>query len=379
MNKIIRFLSSEAIENCITCLNYKIDAIDFYGYKVTIDEEKLNIKKFLHEDCKLDEENINFYQIDDKELDVLTNYIKKHINLDDINLIDMTGCEGICQIALSNIAYEKVIPMHLHDVRKNIAYNIDDKLGDGILGIKKDIKKMNLDKYIKMVGGIINHEKHKSSKDDIFSENSLNLSRVKNKYNKQWTAFGKIIQGCCASKLLFKTNELSKRIKGTGNKISIGIVNSILYDLKEYNLIKNCVINANGFEFSFVDNDVKECVCDPGTVLERDVYRQELKTQNNVAIACNLDWDGVIEENDFEDVYNEVDVLRLDGYVLTFISCKDTKEISNMALYELETVTRRFGGKYSKMKLVAGQNPSSHAIKRAKTIGIELVKYESDL
>ena len=68
-------------------------------------------------------------------------------------------------------------------------------------------------------------------------------------------------------------------------------------------------------------------------------------------------------------------MLALHGNVLTFISCKSGSMDSNKALnamYELETVARRFGGKYVK-KVLAIMKPMGRVyLERAKEMGIEV-------
>ena len=75
------------------------------------------------------------------------------------------------------------------------------------------------------------------------------------------------------------------------------------------------------------------------------------------------------------DVLNEIDVLALKGNVPVFISCKTGKMgPSNTlhALYELQTVAERFGGKYAKKVLVTSRMPADVYIKRAEEMNIEI-------
>ena len=89
----------------------------------------------------------------------------------------------------------------------------------------------------------------------------------------------------------------------------------------------------------------------------------------------HLDWDGVIEDNPQSDVLNEIDVLTMAGNIPTFISCKNGKLDTNgklHALYELETVAQRFGGKYARKVLVVRHEFGSVHEERAGELGIEV-------
>lgn len=84
-----------------------------------------------------------------------------------------------------------------------------------------------------------------------------------------------------------------------------------------------------------------------------------------------IDWDGVIHEEQGVDVLNEIDVLSLYGNVPVFISCKGGS-VDRNALYELDAVVSRFGGKYIKKVLVLSKELSRGHALRAREMGIEV-------
>jgi len=88
-------------------------------------------------------------------------------------------------------------------------------------------------------------------------------------------------------------------------------------------------------------------------------------------VGVHIDWDGKLHEGQGEDVLNEIDVLSLCGNVPVFISCKGGS-VDQMALYELDTVASRFGGKYAKKMLVVARELSKAHALRAEEMGIEV-------
>ena len=73
---------------------------------------------------------------------------------------------------------------------------------------------------------------------------------------------------------------------------------------------------------------------------------------------------------------NEIDVLVLKGTIPTFISCKSgilNSKTALRALYELDVVASRFGGKYAKKVLVTTEEIGPIYQDRAAEMGIELV------
>ena len=68
-------------------------------------------------------------------------------------------------------------------------------------------------------------------------------------------------------------------------------------------------------------------------------------------------------------------MLKLNGYVPTFISCKSGKmgpQQTLHALYELDMVAKRFGGKYARKVLVTARGVNEIYMERAKEMGIEV-------
>jgi hypothetical protein len=129
------------------------------------------------------------------------------------------------------------------------------------------------------------------------------------------------------------------------------------------------------YYYRFKNADVKDWLWKSGSILELYVFLQEKKKNADCCVGVYLDWDGIIQPQPGLDVFNEIDVLTLQDNVLTFISCKSGKLAGNQALhamYELETVAERFGGKYAR-KVLAIAYPLSEAYRnRASEMRIEI-------
>lgn len=369
MSTLIKYLSSEAIENCALCLNYQFDNVIFFANENTKDEEQSNISSFLLNECNV--KNVDYRIIDSKSVELLINSINEVLKTDTY-FIDLTGCDGICHVAFNSVGLDKNIPLFLYDIRNLELYSLN-KCDYGIEVVKQQTINMNIEKYIRMVGGIVRDNENNSISENVFNK----LDAIKNKYEQIWKAFSCCMQKCNTyneDNLLEANNDdvysLSVLSK---NEISCDQIFNILDDLNKNNLIKEYIHNDNGFNFKYIDEEIRKIILKTGTILEYETYFYEKKLASDCAVSINLDWDGIIEDNTNGDVKNEIDVLRLDNYELTFISCKDTKKIEKENLYELETVARKFGGKYSKMKLVCSGFVSDTDKKRAKLIGIEVI------
>ena len=131
------------------------------------------------------------------------------------------------------------------------------------------------------------------------------------------------------------------------------------------------------FQFRYKNELIKSCIWDSGSVLELHTYKNLAEDFDDCMIGVHLDWDGVIHEGIGEDVCNEIDVLAIKNGIPTFISCKAGKLNPNTtlhALYELQTVTERFGGKYAKKCLVTVSDIAPNYRERAEEMDIELIR-----
>lgn len=369
MNILLKFLSLEAIDNCITCLNYDIDEVIFFGYDYIILEEKKNIKNFLDKYCKSKSTFINISNLKVNEvIEVIENNIKDNNNY----YIDLTGADGLSSVALNRVGYKLNILMHIYDLKNNVFLNIDDDLGSLLSGLKLNKKEIGIKEYIEMVGGCIREFEIKANKEatDIYMNK---LTDVKNRHTNNWMEFVSTIQ-------LFRNNYKDEKHVYSLNifndlKLPLDKFVEIMKDLVKEGLIKNIINEDKRFEFDYISTNIKQTIKEAGSILENEVYKIEKKISDDVMVGVPLDWDGVIS-NDNVDVSNEIDVLSLKGYELTFISCKDTRALDNSYLYQLETVTRRFGSNYSKMILVTTCEYKENIKKRAELIGIELLTFD---
>ncbi len=137
--------------------------------------------------------------------------------------------------------------------------------------------------------------------------------------------------------------------------------------------------------FTYKNEQVKRCLMKEGQALEMKVtvcaYRAREKdgtpSYQDVKNGVCIDWDGLIHEGrDALDTENEIDVMMMHGLIPVFVSCKNGA-VKMDELYKLQTVARRFGGKYArKVLIVTGLESGRHARalkERARDMHIRLV------
>ncbi len=158
----------------------------------------------------------------------------------------------------------------------------------------------------------------------------------------------------------------------------------LLEELAEEDLLLGYSQDKEVFSFCYKDHQVRRCLTKAGQILELMIAAEAMIAQmdgqpvyHDVATGVYLDWDGRLAEYG-ADTSNEVDVLLMKGAIPVFISCKNGR-VETEELYKLNTVARRFGGKYAKQVLVASELDkmgvkAHHLRRRAKDMGIRILE-----
>jgi hypothetical protein len=381
------FLSDEPIENVITCMRFKVDKVVFLGFYDTIVKRKDSTKNFLKKYCGVNE--VIFLPLSERKLPSILEGMKKAIDQEKSHgtriFFDITGGEDLLLVAFGMLAKEYSLPIHFYDVAEDKLVELDEGAKDNISVDAPQRKvELNLDSYAEMMGVKLNYHLQKEAKADHgpeFAADSEKIFRIAKEYDQYWNAFCYFVtKTMSASEDLWVNasdeiviEELSKR-GGLFN--NTGILDEILDVLSEEGLILG-LEHGSRYRFRFKNEVVKSCIAETGSPLEFHVFYQNKEVYDDCRIGIHIDWDGEIHDQD--DVFNEIDVLCLNGIIPTFISCKSgnmTAPEKLGALYELETVARRLGGKYAKKRLMTTREFGSLYEERAKNMGIEVAVAE---
>ena len=376
----IEFLDVEPIENVITCLNYKVDKVVFFGYEDVIAQRGESTALFLKKHCDVSE--VEFYTMSETNLDEVMEEMSLVIEKEQADgnqvFFDVTGGEGLMLLAFGALSEKKQLPMHMFDVEKGWLYELNSDVKPTLSEcVAKDKKNMNIDLFIQMHGGVVNNSMHKDTKsldDPDFEKDSIALWEICNKYKKTWNIFCEFLREYCQpGPGLSVTMDLAdvKAKIATKSKYNKQDMTNIFVECGELGVLENLHSDGNVCTFKYKSAKIQDQLWDAGSILELHTYMEYKDGSDDCLVGVHIDWDGTIHGGWGRDTVNEIDVLALKGYIPTFISCKNGN-VDQMALYEIETVANRFGGKYAKKVLVAPQGMNkSHRI-RAREMNIEV-------
>lgn len=383
----IEFLGNEPIENVITSMNYKMDKTIFIGYQEVIEEYKDQTSRFLKKRCGVKE--VIFRKVSESNLsdvlDVMRETIDAELAQGHQIYFDVTGGESLVLVAFGMLSNKYNLPIHLYDIEEDKLIELNPQLSNSIskTAVENSVE-MNLDLFIEMRGAKIDYRKHKDLKSEGNPEFLTDVEKLwgvlKQKRNC-WNPFCNILkQHFRPSGDSLYTNvsakEVAEIVRKKGAIDSLNDFDDILKKLEIIGVLREVNCGKNGqYSFAYKNRTIKDCLWEGGSILELHTYLELKEQSDDCSVGVHIDWDGVVHAQNGVDVVNEIDVLTLKGNIPTFISCKSGKMDSDPALhalYELETVSKYFGGKYAKKVLAITQEMGDVYRKRAKEMGIEV-------
>lgn len=376
----IEFFDIEPIENVITSLNYQMDKTIFFGYEEVMKPYRDSVEKFLKTVCAVRE--VEFYPVSSVDLtgiiQVISDVVQKEKAQGNHVYFDLTGGESLPLVAFGILAKTFAAPMYMFDIRTNELREFC--CGESALSVvasKRQIK-MNLDQFISLYNGVINYRQKKSFKS--VSEDSAadieNMWKLSRNYGDKWVHYASVLRKFPPDGAMTVKVE-SQRFVGEFRKNpragKIKDFHKFLAECGQLGFLKVFAAGKKGYHFRYKDSVIKELFWDSGSILEMYAYLLESRREETAdcRVGVHIDWDGVIHSGGNQDVLNEIDVMAIRNNLPVFMSCK-IGHVDQMALYELETVANRFGGKYATKILATAQIPSEGHMRRAKEMGIEV-------
>ena len=377
----IEFLDHEPIENIISSLHFKFDKTIFFGFSEVIEAKKEITKNFLKKYCGVKE--VSFICLPEYQLDSILAAMRKVVEQELIRknevFFEVTGGESLILIAFGMLAESFKAPMHSFEIetQKLIELNRENVTPISEVAPRQQIK-LNLDMFIEMQGGKINYRLHKGAKNlenPEFEKQIEALWDISSKYGEKWNFFADFLRRCCGPDADLLVDVTGKQVMAAYRKVnrfqSIRELGRILADCALAGVLEDFVHTKDQLSFRYKDEKIKDILWDAGSILEMHTFMEERKNADDCMVGVHLDWDGVIYNHSLKDTLNEIDVLSLKGVIPTFISCKNGS-VNQMALYELQTVADKFGGKYAKKVIAAPQGLNDTHSLRAKEMGIEI-------
>lgn len=385
MNVNFEFFDKEPIENLITCLNYKMDKVIFFGHSDLMNQERIeNTRNSLKTICGITD--VKFVEMSKSNLYRVIEVLEKEIQMEKNRgsncFFDLTGGEGLILVAMGILSTRFEAPMHQYDVWKNELNTFNNREFPGLEELAEPRKiQLTLDDVIAMWGGSINYRQQKVVKsqmeDPVFKEDFQKLWSVARKDSRRWNGLSGVFKKLLNKEdddlnVIVSRKELIRAVQQSSG-ITYKQAELMIFELGDVGVLENVWSSSEAVGYKYKNAIIKECLLDAGCALELHAYYEKAQDERytDCRVGVHIDWDGDTNGPDL-DVENEIDVLALEGYIPVFASCKNGK-VNQMALYELETVARRFGGRYVRREMIVGQRMTEGYETRAEEMGIQVI------
>ncbi|MBQ9141996.1 MAG: DUF1887 family protein [Lachnospiraceae bacterium] len=390
MNINIEFFDEEPIENLITCMNFKMDKVIFFGHSDIMTQERMqSTRKSLKSICGVTD--VEFFEVSQKNLykivELMEKEIRKEVHAGGKCFFDLTGGEDLVLVAMGILSTQHKVPMHKYDLPSEELYLLNK--WDNVPRVDEAVEtrkiELTLDDIIGLYGGVINYRQQKSVKSHLedtgFAQDVESMWMVARQNQRKWNALSSVLKSCIKYEgedlsVSMQADALAKIAKRTPDMTSVKEIRKYLHQLADAGILSGLRADSQFVCFTYKTEQIRDCLLDAGCLLELHTYYERKQTgkYSDCRVGVHIDWDGVIHGYEV-DVENEIDVMLLEGKNPVFISCKNGK-VNQMALYELDAVASRFGGKYVKKELAATQEISQGYRKRAEEMNI-LIQMEN--
>ncbi len=384
MNVNIEFFDSEPLENLITCLNFKVDKVIFFGHSDTMTEDRIqDTRRALRNICGI--EDVEFITVSQKSLYKVLELLEKEITAEmkagNTCFFDLSGGEDLVLVAMGMLATQYKVPLHKFALPENELYLLTkcDKVPRIDEVVERRELKLTLDDIIGLHGGVINYRQQKDVKSNLqdkdFKKAVSVMWEIANDSQKKWNGLSSIFKECTKyedeyHRVRVSVKAMKQAMKRIPDIISVKELGNYLNRLGNQDILGQVSIDDEMIKFSYKTSMIRDCLLDAGCLLELHTYYERLESgrYSDCRVGVHIDWDGEINGREI-DVENEIDVMLLEGVVPVFISCKNGR-VNQMALYELDAVANRFGGKYVRKELAATQEITPGYLKRAEEMNI---------
>ena len=396
----IEFFDKTASENIAACLTYAPERVIYIGYGAkTMRKHIENYERVFR--ARGEQIDFLYKTVSKSNLDNAVSLLTEIVETYDDCVFDITGGEEILLLALGVVYAQhpnKNIQIHKINIRNNTVYDCDK---DGTT-IYQDTPTLSIEENIRIYGGDVVYGaigEEKTYKWD------LNADFV-NDVERMWRICKEDVRFWNTQIGVFEAAETMGRVSEDGltttasraavdyhlqqHRAKYKMAKGIIGRLLQEGLLTHFDDDETTITIGYKDKQVKKCLTKAGQALEMKVYvtaknildDEGLPVYDDALNGVVIDWDGEVHDEQAEETYdteNEIDVLLMHDIIPVFVSCKNGI-VTSEELYKLDTVAKRFGGKYAKKVLIAtsvdssGKTAGKYLRQRAIDMGIRLIE-----
>lgn len=381
MKTLIELFDVNQLENVVAALRLKPEKIVFIGFRELMNQKKISSLEHLFR-LRGFQVQLEYHYVNRYDYAEIIHTLETVVDVNKECCFDLTGGMELVLAAMGAVSAKRNIPMFQFNLYSGKFIRVS-----GCDDVPQPPKEsLSIRETIVLHGGEIFEPQQGKTEWNFNSEfkNDIktiwNISKID---STRWNQFANTLESGveeprCKVRLFFSS--LSSAKQETLKKTHF------FEKLEQAGLIKDLRIQEREISFAYKNEQIKRCMAKAGNVLElyacvtaMEINEAEPGYFDDIDIGVFLDWDGrifPIRPNE-KETRNEIDVFLMQDMIPVFISCKNG-EVHKEDLYELETVSERFAGKYSKKLLLTNGISSNkvgrdYILQRARDMGIGVI------
>lgn len=375
---LIELFDSCQLENLIAGLMIVPEKIVFVGFKNVMTPEKISSLEKLF---NLRGHNIEFvYEIVGRyDFDSIYTKLADITEKNEDCAFDITGGSEIVVAAMGIVSKEKNIPIVQIDIKNGKfirvkGFETTPEIHPAELTFKETVE---------LNGGCI-VEKTSDEFEWVLSDDfKSDLKKMWNICREDCSGWNKKVNMLASME---ETDLFNRSLTIKAKKRKEAFDEEFINKLSKEGLILDYYADHDVVTFRYKNESVHRVLIKAGNLLELYMYMLlwEIDEENkswydDILTGVVVDWDGIVYKSYTRpaDTQNELDLVVMRDSVPVFISCKNG-EVHKEAMYELDTVATRFGGKYARKVLIStymtfNEKGRKHLESRAADMGIVLI------
>lgn len=368
---LIELFDDSQIKNVVAGLRFNPQKIVFIGFKEVMTKRR---QRALANFFAMRNLNIEFeFEIVGRyDFDIIVDKLNSIVDRNEDCCFDLTGGKELVLTAMGVVSTLRDVPMFQINVKTGELIRI--KNCEDLVETEKST--MLLSESVVLNGCVIDCADEDAFEWDLNRDFKDDLERIwqiakRNcgLWNRQATELGTLEKfGHIHEDLSVSVN--LKYMKG--HNIDVFLDERVINELVQNKLLLEYELNEDTIRFRYKNTQVCRCISKAGNILElysymllKEIAEEDPGYYDDIDIGVYIAWDDVIEDasSNAKDTKNEIDIMLMRDLVPIFVSCKNG-EVHKEALYELATVSEKFGGEYAKKVLLTTYVSSDAESKR---------------
>ncbi len=394
INTLIELFDECQLENVVAALYFNPKKIIYVGYSKIMTKKRINdLKKFFS--MKNRNFELEFVFVSRYDFNDVSEKINEIVSENRGALLDLTGGKELVVAAIGERLPDSDVNVFQIDIKTGAIKNIFDSEKCNELPVPLPIE-ISVEEMIALNGGVAERNENKNLMGNVSLQDKELLKKMWNICKKDFALWNKQTGLLCRIESMgtVSGNDTAVSLTDFDNSGIADVLSEEFFSLlRDEGIILDFSKSKYGFKIVYRNERIKKWLLKSGNILEIYIYltANEIAKENpdfytDIDMGVFVDWDGEIKRGDTPsyDTKNEIDILIMHGLTPVFISCKNGA-VEKEALYELEAVADKFGGKYAKKFIVASNISSATEphkksfLHRAHDMGITVIDEVSEL